>query len=179
MSSEKDLVSNSGRFFFARAPRRQSKSPCGSLWRQTVSRRSVSRSRTPLKITKRIQKMSKVDPQIKSRQARKKKAQVKRPSAPHNTNQFLIDVNNRSEEPVNIYPDHDRFTFDFQNHSMAGSMMDFMARLSGQSIETPNNSAESIGKIDMDPINKETCQEERENDLKLEMRRNTILIVII
>lgn len=54
---------------------------------------------------------------------------VRRPNAPHNTNQFLID-SNHCEEANNIYAEHDRLTFDFQHHSMAGSMMDFMSRFS-------------------------------------------------
>jgi len=101
--------------------------------------------------------MNKGDHQTRRRLARKKKVQIKRPSAPHNTNQFLIDANNACEETTNLYGEQDRITYDFQNHSMAGSMMgkffpfsnfddtssDFMARFSrlrGQSTEASDNS---------------------------------------
>jgi len=193
MSSEKDLVSNTGRFGIQRVPRRQSRSPCDPLWRQRSSKRSVSRSRTPCKIAKKIQKLNKSNPHTRKMLARQKKTQIKRPSAPHNTNQFLIDANNVCEESTTIYPEHDRFTYDFQNHSMAGSMMDFMARFSqlhGQSTEASNNSDkgtsllsdivgeaqielgnenfEAIQGVQNSPSlfsNQETCQEDRVSDL--------------
>jgi hypothetical protein len=144
MSSEKVLVSNTGRFGVRRIPSRTSRSPCTSNWRQTSTTRSESRSRTPSHKTKTIQKLNKAQiMKNKSKLLRiKRKTTVKRPSAPHNTTQYLIDVNNSCQETTNLYVDQDRFTFDFQHHSMAGSMMEsFLSRFSKSKVDPAKEQA--------------------------------------
>jgi len=191
MSSEKVLVSNTGRFGIKRVPRRTSRSPCTSNWRQTSSTRSISRSNTPCK-TKKIQKVNKT-------QIMKKKIKVlrmkrtQRPSAPHNTTQYLIDVNNSCQEPTNLYADQDRFTFDFQHHSMAGSMMgkfsfsnladnsseSFLSRLSSFGKSNVNSVQEQVQTPPVDPagngtLEGVTCREAEIQEPKREMIHMTL-----
>jgi len=178
MSSEKVLVSNTGRFGIKRVPRRTSRSPCTSNWRQTSSTRSISRSNTPCK-TKKIQKVNKT-------QIMKKKIKVlrmkrtQRPSAPHNTTQYLIDVNNSCQEPTNLYADQDRFTFDFQHHSMAGSMMEsFLSRLSSFGKSNVNSVQEQVQTPPVDPagngtLEGVTCREAEIQEPKREMIHMTL-----
>jgi len=181
MSSEKVLVSNTGRFGINRVPRRTSRSPCTSNWRQTSTTRSISRSNTPCK-TKKIQKVNKT--QIMKKKIKvlrmKRKTTSQRPSAPHNTTQYLIDVNNSCQEPTNLYADQDRFTFDFQHHSMAGSMMEsFLSRLSSLGKSNMDSVKEQVQHPPVDPagngkLEGVTCREAEIQEPKREMIRMTL-----
>jgi len=196
MSSEKVLVSNTGRFGIRRIPRRASRSPCTSEWRQTSTTRSISRSNTPYK-TKKIQKVNKTQVmKNKSKLLRMKKTKttVKRPSAPHNTTQYLIDVNNSCQETTNLYADQDRFTFDFQHHSMAGSMMgklfpfsnhadnsseSFLSRLSSGFSAFGKSANEQVQHLPVDPagngkLEGVTCREAETQKPKSEMTHMTL-----
>lgn len=105
---------------------------------------------------------------------------TQRPSAPHNTTQYLIDVNNSCQEPTNLYADQDRFTFDFQHHSMAGSMMEsFLSRLSSFGKSNVNSVQEQVQTPPVDPagngtLEGVTCREAEIQEPKREMIHMTL-----
>lgn len=78
---------------------------------------------------------------------RREKDNEKRPEAPHNTTQYIIDANCSSvEKNSDNYGEQDRFQFDFQHHSMAGSMFELFNGFSSmyqQRTEEENNHLES------------------------------------
>jgi len=111
---------------------------------------------------------------------KKTKTTVKRPSAPHNTTQYLIDVNNSCQETTNLYADQDRFTFDFQHHSMAGSMMEsFLSRLSSGFSAFGKSANEQVQHLPVDPagngkLEGVTCREAETQKPKSEMTHMTL-----
>jgi hypothetical protein len=140
------ILLTNDRFISQRVSRRQ-QAVTDRSWRQETPKRSASRSK--MAANKKITKMEKV----KNKIPKKSQAIRKTVRSPHNTTQYIIDANNSCSEAQNLYMGQDRFSFDFQHHMSAGSMMDLMGSKFAQMLGNMLTSRDKMITKEEEPVN--------------------------
>lgn len=132
------VMSNTERFNSQRLSRKQALP--NRLWREETPKRSASRS----KVIANKNKIMKMEKSKKTKMPKKNTYIRKTQRSPHNTTQYIIDANSSCSENSSLYFEQDRFSYDFQHHMSAGSMMEMMGSRFSEMYEKMQVSQEKL-----------------------------------